>query len=155
MKIIDYFKSAEQMLWLEQIRACEWRAAGFLAQLLEQNRFHEVLGPGTLYLLTDGDRLASFLTLTQRDCIDDESLAPWIGFVHTAPEYRGQRYAGALIDHAAMQAAGAGAKHIYICTDHIGLYEKYGFISLENRISIYGEDSRVYIRNLPAAEQEV
>lgn len=155
MKIIDYFKSTEQQLWIEQIRACDWRAAAFLAQLLEQARFHEVLGPGTLYLLADGERLASFLTLTHRDCIADESLAPWIGFVYTAPEYRGQRHAGALIDHAAGQAAAAGAKQIYICTDHIGLYEKYGFNYLENRISIYGEDSRVYIRYLHAVEQEV
>lgn len=146
MRIIDYFKDDRQQHWLAQIRQYEWRAALFLAQLLMEGTFHEALGPGTLYLLTDGDALVSFLTLAQRDCIDDAALSPWIGFVHTAPAYRGHRYVGRLLDHAVRIAGVHGAKQVYICTDHIGLYEKYGFTYMENRISIYGEDSRVYLR---------
>ena len=146
MKIIDYFRSEKPSHWLEQIRRCEWRAARFLAQLLEEGTFHKTLGRGTLYLLADGDALASFITLTERDCIDMPSQTPWIGFVHTAPEYRGRRCAGVLIDHAVSVAGMHGAGQVYICTDHVGLYEKYGFTYLENRISIYGEDSRVYVR---------
>ena len=146
MRIVDYFKDDNQTLWRSQIAACEWRAAGLLTKLLEEGTFHELLGRGTLYLLADGDTLVSFMTLAERDCIEAPEYAPWIGFVHTAPAYRGQRCAGKLIDHAVAQAGQHGAKQVYICTDHVGLYEKYGFIYLENRISIYGEDSRVYVR---------
>jgi len=146
MKIIDYFADTRQPHWLEQIARCEWRAAHFLAQLLREECFHETLGRGTLYLLTDGDTLVSFLTLTERDCIDDATLRPWIGFVHTAPEYRGHRYVGQLIEHAICAAGECGAQQVYICTDHVGLYAKYGFTYLENRMSIYGEDSRVLLR---------
>lgn len=46
-------------------------------------------------------------------------------------------------------AARHGAKQVYICTDHVGLYEKYGFTYLENHVSIYGQDSRVYVRQCP------
>ncbi|MBQ2952119.1 MAG: GNAT family N-acetyltransferase [Clostridia bacterium] len=146
MRIIDYFQDARQSHWLEQIRGVEWRAARLLETLLTEGTFHEVLGRGTLYLLADGDVLASFLTLAERDCIDDPALTPWIGFVHTAPEYRGRRCAGRLIDHAVRVAGEQGAPQVYICTDHEGLYEKYGFVYLENRVSIYGEDSRVLVR---------
>lgn len=146
MKIINYFRDDRQAHWLGQIAACEWRAAGFLAQLLTEGTFHDTLGKSTLYLLVDGDRLASFVTLAERDCIDAPEYTPWIGFVHTAPEYRGRRCAGVLIDHAVKVAGEHGAKQVYICTDHVGLYEKYGFAYQENRVSIYGEDSRVYIR---------
>lgn len=146
MEIIDYFRSERPSHWLEQIRRCEWRAAQLLAQLLAEETFHTTLGEGTLYLLADGDKLASFLTLAERDCIDAPEYTPWIGFVHTAPEYRGRRCAGRLIEHAVSAAAAHGAAQVYICTDHVGLYEKYGFAYLENRTSIYGEDSRVYIR---------
>lgn len=145
MEIIEYFHAKRPLHWLEQIRQCEWRAAKFLAQLLEEDTFHQTLGEGALYLLVDGDRLVSFLTLAERDCIDAPECSPWIGFVHTAPEYRGHRYVGRLIDHALRCAGEHGAQQVYICTDHVGLYEKYGFTYVENRMSIYGEDSRVYV----------
>lgn len=146
MQIIDYFRDARQQHWLRQIAGYEWRAAKFLAQLLGEGRFHEALGRGTLYLLTEGDALVSFLTLAERDCIDAADLSPWIGFVHTAPEHRGHRHAGRLLEHALRVAGEHGARQVYICTDHMGLYEKYGFSYLENRVSIYGEDSRVLVR---------
>lgn len=146
LEIINYFSSEDRAHWLEEIRRCEWRAAKFLADLLEKDRFNAELGQGTVYLLTDGRSLVSFVTLSERDCIPDEQLYPWIGFVHTSPEYRGHRYAGILIDHAARAAFTAGMRRVYLATDHVGLYEKYGFEYLEYRVSVYGEDSRVYYR---------
>ena len=100
-----------------------------LEQLLAEDTFHKVLGRGTLYLLTDGDALVSFLTLAERDCIDDASLAPWIGFVHTSPEYRGRRCAGVLLEHAVRMAGENGAKQVYICRKlyHAPLVEE-GFV---------------------------
>lgn len=148
MQIIDYFQDERKAHWLRQIEGCEWRAAQLLAQLLREGRFHATLGEGTVYLLTDGGTLVSFLTLARRDCIDDASFTPWIGFVYTAPAYRGHRYVGRLLDHAVEAAAAHGVKRVYVCTDHIGLYEKYGFTYMENRVSIYGEDSRVYLREV-------
>lgn len=148
MQIIDYFKDDRQEHWLSQIEAYEWRAAKYLARLLTKNEFHSEVGRGTLFLLTDGDKLVSFLTLAERDCIDAPEYTPWIGFAHTAPEYRGHRHMGKLIDHACAAAREHGAARVYLCTDHVGLYEKYGFAYLENRVSIYGEDSRVYVREV-------
>ena len=145
MQIINYFDAENQPNWLSRIADCDWRAARFLAELLTKGKFQRAVGKGALYLLTDGDQLVSFLTLAERDCID-APFGPWIGFVHTAPEYRGHRHVGKLIDHACDVASVHGAAQVYICTDHVGLYEKYGFTYLENRVSIYGEDSRVYVR---------
>ena len=100
MKIIDYFHSEDQAHWLAAIAENEWRAAKYLARLLASGGFHQEVGKGALYLLTEGETLISFLTLTERDCIDAPEYAPWIGFVHTAPEYRGHRHIGKLIEHA-------------------------------------------------------
>ena len=147
MQIIDYFACDDQPRWLAAIAENEWRAAKFLAELLTKGEFHNAVGEGTVFLLTDGDKLVSFVTLAERDCVD-APYAPWIGFVHTAPEYRGHRYVGKLIDHACAVACEHGAARVYLCTDHVGLYEKYGFTYLENRVSIYGEDSRIYGREV-------
>lgn len=143
MQIIDYFQDQSQDHWLEQIAQYEWRAAKFLAQMLKEGTFHQAVGKGTLLLLADGDTLVSFASLAERDCVD-VAYGPWIGFVHTAPEFRGQHCAGVLLNHALHLAGQHGAEQVYICTDHVGLYEKYGFTYSENHVSIYGEDSRIY-----------
>ena len=147
MQIIDYFACNNQPHWLAAIAENEWRAAKFLAELLEKNEFHSAVGKGTVYLLTEGDKLVSFLTLAERDCVE-APYGPWIGFVHTASAYRGHRHVGRLIDRACAAAKGYGVDRVYLCTDHIGLYEKYDFTYLENRVSTYGEDSRVYVREV-------
>lgn len=148
MEIIDYFKSDTPAHWLAEIKKSDWRAAAYLAKLIEENSFHDNLGEGTLLLLADGDKLVSFLTFSRRDCIDDDSLSPWIGFVYTFPEYRGRRCAGNLIRRCEEIAEENGIPTVFICSDHVGLYEKYGFSYMENRIDIYGEDSRLYRKNI-------
>lgn len=146
MEIIDYFKSDRREHWLAEIKKSDWRAAPTLARFIEENSFHDNLGKGTLLLLADGDRLVSFVTFAERDCIDDEKLTPWVGFVYTFPDYRGHRHVGRLIRRCEEIAAENGVSPIYVCTDHVGLYEKYGFSYMESRVDIYGGDSRIYFK---------
>ena len=148
MEIINYFESGDREHWLAEIRKCDWRAAPVLAGFLEDETFFKKLDDGVLLMLTDGDKLVSFLTFAKSDCIDDDELYPWIGFVFTAPEYRGNRYAGRLIERCEKLAREHNVKQIYICSDHTGLYEKYGFEYKENRVDIYGTDSRIYVKSI-------
>jgi len=147
MQITDFNDLSDKSCWIEKIRGCDWAAAKLLASFMSENRFDEVLD-GRLLIMTDCEKLVSFCTLTKRDCIDDDTLYPWIGFVYTSPEYRGNRYSGRLIDYACLLAKQQGARKVYIATDHVGLYEKYGFSYLENRIDIYNDDSRIYYKSL-------
>ena len=145
MKILEYFSIADKDIYLNQIESYEWQAAKFLATLLKENQLQKALGGwGNLYLLVDGDTLVSFVTLSAQDCISAPDFVPWLGFFHTAPEYRGNRYGKILIDYACQVAKEKGYNEVYIATDHIGLYEKYGFTYLENRVDVYGDDSRIY-----------
>lgn len=146
MEILELKTINEQKVWADRIRLCDWGAAKLLADLIEQDKFHELLGVGSLFIMADGEKLVSFCTLTQRDCIKDDTLFPWIGFVFTAPEYRGNRYSGKLIEYACNKAKEQDYKKLYIATDHIGLYEKYGFTYIESRTDIYGEEARIYYR---------
>ena len=148
MEILDLHNISEQRQWIEKIRECDWGAARFLAEILENGTFGKLTGNGRLIIMTDEERIVSFCTLAQKDCIDDDTLFPWIGFVYTAPEYRGNRYSGRLVEYACNEATAQGFENIYIATDHIGLYEKYGFEYIESRIDIYGEESRIYCRKL-------
>ena len=148
MEIIEYFESENKLKWTEEIRKMDWGAAKFLAELLTENRFANVLGEGgKLYLMIDGDKLVSFITLTHQDCIADEKLFPWLGFLFTSPEYRGHRYGEAIINYAVSEAKTQGYDRLYLATDHIGLYEKYGFSYMETRADVWGGDCRIYVKN--------
>ncbi len=148
MEIINYFESDNKPHWLAEIKKSDWGAAPVLAEFLENGTFSEKLGDGVLLLLTDGDKLVSYVTFSFQDCVDDKSLYPWIGFVFTFPEYRGHRYVGRLIARCEELAREHNVKNVYICTDHTGLYEKYGYEYKENRVDIYGEDSRIYVKRI-------
>ena len=149
MEIINIFESDRQRELVAQIAACQWRAAKFLVELLEKGTFHETLGGwGDLYLLMDGERIVSFATLSGQDSVRDDALTPWIGFVHTAPADRGHRYAGRLLRHAEVAAANRGFERIFIATDHVGLYEKYGYTYQENRMDCWGSEQQVLYKNL-------
>jgi len=154
MQLLNLHNIIEQKQWIDKIRACDWSAAKFLANLLEQDKFHEVLGEGNLFLMVEEENVVAFCTLTRKDCIDDDSLFPWIGFVFTSQEYRGQRYSGVVIDYACNKAKEQGFDTVYLATDHIGLYEKYGFSYIESRMDVYNEMSRIYCRKLIANKRK-
>ena len=149
MEILEYHSSAESGHWLSQLRLCDWSAGSWLCELIDRNWFFEELGSTSkLLLLTEGEKLAAFCTLSERDDIPDTELTPWIGFVYTYPEYRGRRCFGQLLDEASRLAAEQGFDALYISTDHIGLYEKYGCEYIGDMTDMRGNASRVYIKRL-------
>lgn len=135
--------------WLEQIKACDWSAARFLAEILADGKFHLLLGESSrLFLLVDGNQLVSFCTLSERDDIPNTDLSPWIGFVCTLPQFRGNRYAGVLLQYAAARAKNLGYNRVYISTNEIGLYEKYGCRFWKLMTDSNDEPSRIYILDI-------
>ena len=99
-------------------------------------------------MLVEGDELIAFCTFAPLDDIQPTNLSPWIGFVYTFPDHRGNHYAGMLLDYAESIATVMEREYIYISTNHIGLYEKYGYEFYKMEKDINGEDSRVYRKAL-------
>ena len=149
MKVISFFESGRRCHWLSEISRSDWRAAAYLCRLIRDDRFFEVLGEGSrLLLLTDGDELVSFCTFAERDDIPDTDLTPWIGFVFTFPERRGGRCAGLLFDEVERLASEEGVGAVYLSTNHVGLYEKYGFVCKTELIDMDGNPSRIYEKTI-------
>lgn len=148
MKIIEFYAASDRQYWLEKIGECDWNAGKYLYELLRDEKLRTLVGKNTkVLMLTDGNELVSFCTLAEKDEIP-APLTPWIGFVYTFPNYRGNRRAGELLNHAENLAKKDGAKNIWISTDHIGLYEKYGYEFFKTAKTNAGEDSRIYTKRL-------
>ncbi len=145
MEIKDFSELQNQNYWLSKIKAADWRAAKYLAELLETNEFYTLCGSTSkVFLLIKNQDLISFCTFAEKDDIPDTDLAPWIGFVYTFPQFRGKRRIGKLIEHIYCIANNQGFKNLYISTDQKGLYEKFGFTFICTLKDRNGEDSLVY-----------
>ncbi|SHK01102.1 Acetyltransferase (GNAT) family protein [Hathewaya proteolytica DSM 3090] len=146
MDIVEFFDSEEKERLLQVLEQCPWSAGKFLARNIQNGTIEENLGPNSkiFFLMNKEKEVMAFLTLTQKDCIEDPKLFPWIGFVYTSENFRGNRYSQVLIKHAISVAKAEGFHKVYLATDHVGLYEKYGFVYMENRMDVWNEDSRIY-----------
>lgn len=63
-------------------------------------------------------------------------------FVYRA--YRGSHYGNLLIEKIKTDSKKGGFHSLYLCTDHIGYYEKYGFKYIAEGFHPWGESSRIY-----------
>jgi len=142
MEIIEF---ENQQFILDYFNDCSWGAAKFLYKLIIDNKVEEVLGENTrIIVLVNNNEVISFATYAKRDCILDDNLYPWIGFVYTDINHRGNRYSQMVINHIIDRARNDGYSNIYLATDHIDFYEKYNFEYIEDRLDIYNEVSRIY-----------
>lgn len=149
MKIIEYFSTENRDYWLSKIKESEWAAGQRLYDLLKKQKLKQLVGEkAKVLLLVDGEKLISFCSFAEKDDIQPTDLTPWIGWVYTFPDYRGNHCAGQLLRYAEILAEDAGMKNIYISTNHNGLYEKYGYEFYEMMKDMNGEDSRVYVKHL-------
>ncbi|MCR4771994.1 MAG: GNAT family N-acetyltransferase [Oscillospiraceae bacterium] len=149
MQVINYFESDRRAHWLEEIRKSDWNAGSFLADLIGKGTFFDTVGAKSkVLLLTEGDELISFCTYAEKDDIQPTELTPWMGFVYTFPEHRGRHHVGKLFEEIERIAKEDGIPEVYISTNHVGLYEKYGCEFSGKMNDMYGKPTRVYVKRI-------
>lgn len=79
------------------------------------------------YLCLDGERIIAGLGVIVNDFHERKDLFPNVCAVYTDQEYRGQGIAGALLQHVCQDMQAKGIDTLYLVTDHVGFYEKYGW----------------------------
>lgn len=100
------------------------------------------------YLLEKGSEIIACAGLITNDFISRGDLYPWICAIYVEDKHRGNAYASMLIDRAKKDAWTMGFDHLYLSTDHIGFYEKYGFEYVGEGYHPWEATSRIYQINL-------
>lgn len=82
--------------------------------------------------------------LITNDFISRMDLMPWLRALYVDPHYRRQGGARLLIDTIKQSAATAGFSTLYLCTDLVSFYEKFGFELMGTGYHPWGEESMIY-----------
>ena len=96
------------------------------------------------YLLMDGKQIVGGVGLITNDFISRMDLWPWLCALYIEEEYRGQNLAELLIDELKNDTLKLGFQSLYLATDHIGYYEKFGFEYIADGYHPWGDVSRIY-----------
>ena len=136
----------ENELWRrtrDYAEKCSWRAGQSLARAMDSNMFGEW---ERVIVALDNDKISGYCTVAREDCIRDVDYMPYIGYIFVGEEYRGKRVSQRLIECAMEYLKSVGFDRVYIVSDHVNLYEKYGFHVVDCKIAPWGAEEKIYMQ---------
>ena len=96
------------------------------------------------YLMIKDDEIIGSYGLIVNDFISRQDLWPWLCAVYVEESERGQALGSRLLEHGRKEAAKLGFPIVYLCTDHVGFYEKYGWRYIGGAYGVSGSKTRIY-----------
>ena len=79
------------------------------------------------YLCLNEERIVGGMGVIENDFHDRKDLTPNVCAVYTEKAYRNQGIAGKLLNMTVDDLRSKGITPVYLVTDHIGFYERYGW----------------------------
>lgn len=101
------------------------------------------------YLCLSGDTIVAGAGVIENDFHHRKDLTPNICAVYTEEAFRCQGIAGALLQFICQDMEQHGIDPLYLITNHVGFYERYGWKFLCMVSCDDGEMSRMYIHRVP------
>ena len=83
-------------------------------------------------ILLDDDSLIGFISIFSIDGEERQDLTPWYATMYVKEEYRGNGYSKILNDAILKEAKDRGFNKIYLKTDLVNYYEKFGAKYIED-----------------------
>ncbi len=103
------------------------------------------------YLMLDGNggdeapHIIGSFGLIENDFMVRKDLKPWLCALYVEESERCKGLGGKLLAHGCSETQKLGFDKLYLCTDHVGYYEKYSWQFFGMEESEFGGDTRVYM----------
>jgi len=102
----------------------------------------------TPFVAMADERIVGMVTIMKTDYYPLPEIYPWISTLFVSEEYRGKRISEKLIDFANSYAKALGFDKTHIPSEHIGLYEKYGYSYIKDIVNYSGDTDRLYAKEI-------
>ena len=93
-------------------------------------------------------KIVGMASLFKTDYYPLPEIYPWVSSLFVTEAYRGKRISQKLVDYANDYAKSLGFERTYIPSEHVGLYEKYGYTYLKDIVNYGGGVDRLYVKEL-------
>ncbi|AXI28412.1 MULTISPECIES: GNAT family N-acetyltransferase [Priestia] len=100
------------------------------------------------YLLENRGEIIGCAGLISNDFISRMDLWPWVCALYIEEDYRGMSLGEKFLLRIKEDTKDAGFDKLYLCTNHIGYYEKYDFLYIGDGYHPWGSISRIYEASL-------
>ncbi|MGN7388161.1 GNAT family N-acetyltransferase [Sporosarcina sp. SAFN-015] len=136
----ELFEEAVQAFWKQWGNESNYR---FYKDCMKHSSVTGDEVPSFYIAVADSNIIGTYAIL-RNDLVSRQDLSPWLACLYVDPKYRGQAIGSQLLDHAVAEAKRKGFKKLYLTTDHVGYYEKYGWSKIDTCFDIFGNPSSVY-----------
>lgn len=135
--------------WQETItlaEQCSWQGAGkHLADMMREQRFTDW---ESVFACLRDDHVVGFCTFLKTDFYPENRYSPWISTIFVEEAHRGKRLSEKLIAAAVDYARTYHFHKVYIPSDLIGLYEKYGFRPIDRLTNYVGDTDTIFMKEI-------
>ena len=128
----------------EYANGCSWQTTGeCLSTLMKRNGFSDW---ERVFVALENDKIAGFCAFTETSNEFVDMYTPMLGFLFVGEAYRGKRISERLCLSVLEYAKSVGFDKIYLYSDHVNLYEKYGFVKIDEKKASWGAMQSIYVR---------
>ncbi|WP_299765561.1 GNAT family N-acetyltransferase [uncultured Dokdonia sp.] len=96
------------------------------------------------YLMIENNTIIGSYALLTNDLISRQDLMPWFACLYVDKKYRNQGIAKKLLAHGLNESYKKGYDMLYLCTDLIDFYEKYGWNYFDIGYHLNGDKTNIY-----------
>lgn len=96
------------------------------------------------YVAVEDGQIVGGYTLAIKQILYSEQEGLWIATLYMAPRYRGRGLSPLLMDHARRRGGELGYDKIYLASEHVNYYEKYGFHTIGPDACAWGEPTQMF-----------
>jgi len=96
------------------------------------------------YMMLKNDNIIGYYQLVEQELVIRKDLSPWITTLFIDEQERGQRLGSELLEHGRTVAGILGYAKVYLATDQIQFYEKYGFREIGLDKFVMGLPTKIY-----------
>ena len=138
MKIFDLKHKQEYLKEVMELEFKEWSSAS-ISEMDEKvkkkiDKYFEYVDDKYFckLILLDEENLVGFISIFPQDGDFEKELRPWYATMYVKKEYRGRGYSKVLNDAILEEARKRGIETIYLKTELINYYEKFGAVYIKD-----------------------